>query len=329
MTFRSRRGFTLIELLVVIAIIAVLVALLLPAVQQAREAARRTQCRNNLKQIGLALMNYESQNGAFPMMLSYGYIVGGSAQTFGYNWSAMILPMIDQGNLFAGINQTTGSAPYPFNLSNSVYPADQYVSQTIPAYNCPSDLVPGTMSQLDGMGHISYAVDYGSSVFGGFDGTCGCYSDSPPDASGSQTRGAFPGKFAIKIRQITDGMSNTIMVGEISGHSDAEIALLPDTAYPWGEWAEITRHWGSVMRIGRAPPNHSVPSIVAGKNRLNRQAFNSAHIGGAHFLFGDGSVKFISNSVDADPNYSATTTTNHRVFSLLSSRDDGLPIGEY
>src|SRR5258708_11682433 len=97
---RRRRGFTLIELLVVIAIISVLVALLLPAVQQAREAARRTQCKNNLKQIGLALHSYNEIYNAFPLLISFGNVTPygsptGSAATWGYNWAALILPQID------------------------------------------------------------------------------------------------------------------------------------------------------------------------------------------------------------------------------------------
>ncbi|MBS0266725.1 MAG: DUF1559 domain-containing protein [Planctomycetes bacterium] len=325
-----RRGFTLIELLVVIAIIAVLVSLLLPAVQQAREAARRTQCRSNLKQIGLALMNYESQSNAFPMMISYGYVIGGVANTWGYSWSAMILPQIDQSNLFTQLDKTTGPAPYPFNLSNSVWPADSNISTPVPVYNCPSDTIPSVMANLDNFGHISYAASYANNNFGGYDGTLGVYIDPGPDASGVQTRGMFPMKGKLSFKNITDGASNQILVGEISGHTEAEMATLPDTAYPWGQWAYPSRHMGSTVRTGRGYPNSSVPGTLPNTTRLNRQGFNSAHIGGAHFLFADGRVQFINNSVDSDPDFTSTTTVSHRVYNMLHSRDDGQrPGGEY
>ncbi|MCA9113349.1 MAG: DUF1559 domain-containing protein, partial [Planctomycetaceae bacterium] len=125
---RSSRGFTLIELLVVIAIIAILIALLLPAVQQAREAARRTQCRNNLKQMGLALHNYHDNSGRFPL---------GELYAYNGNWKARILPFMDQGPLY---NNFTWAAASFQSVSGAFIPA--LAGTIVPALNCPSSPLP-------------------------------------------------------------------------------------------------------------------------------------------------------------------------------------------
>jgi prepilin-type N-terminal cleavage/methylation domain-containing protein/prepilin-type processing-associated H-X9-DG protein len=331
-----RRGFTLIELLVVIAIIAVLVSLLLPAVQQAREAARRTQCKNNLKQIGLALQNYHDINNAFPQLISFGNIQpAGFAATWGYSWSAMILPQMDQSNLFNGISTLVKNSPFNFDLSNSNYPpVDQFSSQPIPIYNCPSDTIPSVMGQCDGLGHISYSANYGNNNWGGYNYSTvlGTYNEPGPDVLGTQTRGIFAMPSRVTFKDITDGASNTIIVGEISGHTTIDLTADPETppALPWGEWAYPTRHMGQAGRTGRATPNQIIVA-ANGQIRLDRQGFNSAHIGGAHFVFCDGSVRFISNSIDSDPDWSSVTAggsnpalCTHRLYGKLFSRDDGL-----
>ena len=339
MVKRKKRGFTLIELLVVIAIIAVLIALLLPAVQQAREAARRTQCRNNLKQIGLAMHNYHDVYNRFPGLLTFGDVVGGSAQCYGWNWGALILPQIDQAPLFNMISQVDQGGVsvdgFPFDLSNSSFPpqsgktASYYGwSRPIAGYNCPSDTIPNVMAQLDGQGHTSYAANYGNSNYGGLYDSLGLAAEPPPDAAGISTKGMFAqNPLGCSLKDVLDGSSNVIMIGEISGHTVNEIPALPDTSYAWGEWGVLTRHWGSVSRHGRSKPNLYVTG-VNGQPRLDRHCFNSAHVGGVHFLFADGSVRFITNNIDADSDYTSTTTTHHNVYGLLMSRDDGLPAGQ-
>jgi prepilin-type N-terminal cleavage/methylation domain-containing protein len=362
------RGFTLIELLVVIAIIAVLIALLLPAVQQAREAARRTQCKNSLKQIGLALHNYHDISNMFPNAISYGNINGGVAYTWGWGWAAMILPMFDQAPLYNQVAFQDNSAAtlgfYGFGtgLSNSPYPPATGVppssyawAQPIPALVCASDTLGKTVSWNTAaaspypMGHTSYACSFGNNDYN----TCpvnmtyvnGILIDGVADAKGVQTRGVFSQQSYCRISDITDGASNTIMIGEISGHTQAESspAIIGDGAMAWGEWAFPTVHLGSTIRTGRTPPNTKEfdevnPTVL----RLDRQGFNSAHIGGAHFLLGDGSVRFISNNVAADNDWQPqmlqgnacggqqpTTGIQHLTFGLLHSRDDGLIVGDF
>ncbi|HUQ71374.1 MAG TPA: DUF1559 domain-containing protein, partial [Planctomycetaceae bacterium] len=149
-----RRGFTLIELLVVIAIIAILIALLLPAVQQAREAARRTQCRNNLKQLGLALHNYHDNFNIFPM--GFSDVVAGNAERngSGWAWSAMVLPYLDQAPLYNQFNFNVT----PYNCVNCAAPItgnQALVGTQLAAFSCPSDVKPATAANNGGAANTS------------------------------------------------------------------------------------------------------------------------------------------------------------------------------
>ena len=329
--FALRRGFTLVELVVVIAIIGVLLALVLPAVQQAREVARRVQCRSQLKQIGLALHNYPDIHGLFPMVQSFGHFDNGVAQTHGYAWSAMILPQIDQGPLFNKISQIVPAEPYQFDLSNAAFPPEsRYVTQPIPVYNCPSDVIPSVMPQCSGFGHISYAGNYGNNNYGGPIGPTTLMLEAGPDSAGVQTRGIFAAPSKVSFQNITDGSSNTVLVGETSGHTSIDL-LDPDAGPAWGAWAAIVSHWGQVARTGRHPPNTHLPFSEGSQSRLSQQGFNSAHKGGAHFAMCDGSVRFVSNSVSADAEFTSVTATppTHRLYGLLFSRDDGMVASDY
>ena len=185
------RGFTLIELLVVIAIIAILIALLLPAVQQAREAARRTQCRNNLKQIGLALHNYLSTYNVFPPAMSSG--VGNGGQ-----WSvqARILPYVDQGAMYNNIN-------FDLAYAKGVSPA----SDRVPMYLCPSE--PNDNVRLDG-GLEIYPISYG------FSGGSWEYWN---EATGTRGDGAFCVNSSYRPRDFIDGTSNTLAFAEVKTYT--------------------------------------------------------------------------------------------------------------
>ncbi|MEZ5943573.1 MAG: DUF1559 domain-containing protein [Planctomycetaceae bacterium] len=273
-----RRGFTLIELLVVIAIIAVLIALLLPAVQQAREAARRSQCKNNLKQIGLALHNYHDTFSTFPM--------GATRIAEGLSWHVAILPQMEQAPLFD---------KFEFGTATSAVNEDRWSSATnvphcrfspLPFYLCPS----GTKITAD-----DTATNYTTHYYGvmgptGVNPNSGvAYSENTAGGHGGFSReGLFTYGEVRRMRDILDGTSNTLAVGEIS----------------WtARNGNLTRYraWtrGGQLNEFMAPAKNVAQQINADYTALfNDMSFGSNHVGGAQFLLGDGSVRFVSENID-------------------------------
>lgn len=263
----GRRGFTLIELLVVIAIIAVLVALLLPAVQAAREAARRTQCRNNLRQIGLAVANYEEQYTTFPksdLDGTYSRIspfVG-------------ILPFLEQGNL---------TRMYDFNLSSTNAVNKDVVKTRINAYLCPSAIlrreIPISGCDTNDRAPGTYAVCVGS-------------ADAYSTNDGVFVNHLTP---VVRVRDVTDGMSNTFLTGESAWN-------FPDYVFSVGPCSGQVRwgftYWSSPYPLAtlfstNGPFN---PKKLDGDStRLGR--FRSEHPGGVHMGLADGSVRFVGENV--------------------------------
>jgi prepilin-type N-terminal cleavage/methylation domain-containing protein len=212
---RLRRGFTLIELLVVIAIIAVLIGLLVPAVQKVREAAARTQCKNNLRQIGIALHNYHDTYHQFPPGVSY------TNPYFYWSWMARLLPYVEQDNLFkqayAWATQPPGypNTPYTwwpwgdFWANYATAKPNPALSVVVPFYKCPSDWRP--LTAVDGNGGSPVMIVAFTSYEGVSGSPSGDYQHPAPNAG---SNGIFYHSSTTKIADITDGTSNTLMVGE-------------------------------------------------------------------------------------------------------------------
>lgn len=265
-----RRGFTLIETLVVIAIMAILIALLLPAVQQARAAARRTQCMNNLRQVAIGLHNYHDAHQVLPP----GSIVVGPAfgVASGWGWGAMLLPFVDQQPLYSEIDFNIGTAT-PANLNLLV--------TTLSTWKCPSDIGPPTFdSTIPAAG--TFTIAHGN------------YAANAEMMSGLSS---------VTFDQVVDGLSNTVMLGERGWNPDASAHKF--TSAWFGTLAtESERGFDSVAHIEMIT-DEPVNNIVGGGD-----CFSSHHSGGAYVALGDGSVHFFSENMDRDLYAAAGTIAN-------------------
>lgn len=306
-----RRGFTLIELLVVIAIIAILIALLLPAVQQARESARRTQCRNNLKQLGLAFHNYHDRASTFP----YGVRSTDLNSTVLNRdcWMQQILPELDQGPLFNTYNVIN-------NIRNVQDVSNAIKQVKIPALMCPSDPNGGAFS---GNGaqigfHGNYVVCAGNNSLP---------MGNPISATVAPLNGMFWNISSVKMRDVTDGTSNTIMAAECLIRSGNTGDAWGDAGWYWGG-----ANWGSYGFSTANPPNTTVvdrahtcksttntraPCVSHGGGTNSENYTRSQHTGGAHVLMADGAVRFISDNID------------RVTFQNLGTRAGGETLGEF
>lgn len=290
---RPKTGFTLIELLVVIAIIAVLIALLLPAVQQAREAARRTQCKNNLKQIGIALHNYHDTHSQFPP----GWIgvtnrAPHVAGTSGFGWASMLLPEMDQRPLHDQIN-FEGSILDPSNAF--------LAAMSLAAMRCPSDSSPEQWqisSEEDGTPLMMLPIANYVGSFGTLE-LHDCEDLAPGQVC--QGDGVFFHNSRVKIRDLVDGTSQTLMVGE----------RRTDPQLDWySTWTGVVPEGEEAMARVLAVADHNPNSPAA-----HLEDFSSQHPSGVHFLLGDGSVRFVGENIDHGVFQSLATRAGHEVVS--------------
>jgi prepilin-type N-terminal cleavage/methylation domain-containing protein/prepilin-type processing-associated H-X9-DG protein len=308
-----RNAFTLIELLVVVSILAVLISLLLPAVQSAREAARRAQCINNLKQIGLALANYETTNSALPPtnVLSG---IGNGAAVIENGWSALarIAPYIEQENLFNLIN---------FNVKYSNAQNTTVIGLKIAAFNCPSEKDPSPANPIYGVSN--YAVNMGDwFIWGGYG------PNSVNAVPQRKNNGVFGINYSTTLQSIFDGTSNTIAVSEgtnkkltyrcgsnsggwpatyIAPDQNQLLQIAQNSCTKvkdpgHSRWANGNCYYGG-LTFGLTP-NTTSPDLVTQDENDGSPTFailtaNSYHPGGVNAVFIDGSVKFIKNSVSS------------------------------
>jgi len=282
---RRQAGFTLVELLVVIAIIGILVALLLPAVQAARAAARRMQCQNNLKQVGLALHNYHDTYKSLPMATHW--------RGKYYSPFTAILPHLEQAPLFDGYDAKV-SAFDPANTG--------VIEQLVPTYLCPSMVFPRPVPNTacgETAAPSSYAVNTGTL-----------------SAWGPIHNGAIIGhdKGSTALRDIIDGTANTLMVGEL----DYGLKNYNFTSGPCAG-----QHRGGVVAWGIGYPGYALGTtvgvynsdrLVTGFNEF--QTFRSDHVGGAHFAMCDGSVQFMAETIDVSLLDALTTRAGGEVVNV-------------
>ena len=327
-SFASKRAFTLVELLVVIAIIGTLVGLLLPAVQTAREAARRSQCSNNMKQVALGLLNYHDANRAFPPSVTNS-TVDTKGRTL-WSWMLFVLPYIEQASLFdACMNQTT------WRMQNAMWMDTAIAAQAraaIPQLICPSDKV-GLLEPEAQVNSAASWLSFTSSksnylANGGAESTWGGSTDQQMRSS----VGGFRRVKGASAKDFTDGLSKTFLIGEAGG-----------TPKPGNNAASMPGIW-----TGTTNQNNAQVEIVRyTANKLNSgewDAFGSFHSGGANFAMGDGAVLFISETIQTNPllwafdasvdasiaSYLGNVSSQSRgVYERLSTRADGLTIGDY
>jgi prepilin-type processing-associated H-X9-DG protein/prepilin-type N-terminal cleavage/methylation domain-containing protein len=301
-----RVGFTLIELLMVIAIIAVLIALLVPAVQKVRETAARAHCLNNLKQIGIALQSYHDVKKAFPpgYQASASYVDGATDTAPGWGWAAFVLPYLEK-NVIAG--QLALQQPVERSVA---------IQTMLPVYLCPSDLVP--------ISAVAVPDAFGNTIaLAGPTSYAACVGGDESSSFGPDGQGVFYRNSAIRITDISDGTSNTILVGERS------------FANAQGIWAGAVQNGVCLRGLynpcpGGGAASYPAATLVQAHAHLNNtntdtdgglDDFSSQHPGGANFLFADGSVRFLRSQTRDNPD--GSYTADDLMFQALGTRAQG------
>ena len=320
---RRQRGFTLIELLVVIAIIAILIALLLPAVQQAREAARRTECKNKLKQLGLALHNYHDTNRCFPPGgVVFENVTSGTGQTWcnsgdatqGAPWTVMILPYLDDSPLYNRFNFNQRLTASFTSQTSSSSANNELWFMSNAKFQCPSD--PASQNGVNNSNYLGVQGGGPSTLVNCSGGNSNEFYNNGVLYANSQTR----------MRDLTDGSSNTFMLGE------TKYMVTKD-----GTTSTFYLGWSSSIRLGSGSTMPHPVTMAAAREQINSRTvtggtapssgadsrtsysrlFGSFHEGGCHMLLADGSTHFLSENMDLS------------TYQQLGIRNDSLPVGGF
>ncbi len=331
---QRRAGFTLVELLVVIAIIGILIGMLLPAVQQVREAARRVTCSNNLRQLTLAMLNYESAHMKFPPGLQNNFDVVPDGYRQGtFSWGTFILPFVEQNNLYSILDPTSGTM---WDRQNSADEAavEEALITSIGGFVCPSDnaelrserTIPGLQG---GLGLSNYVANNGSGRI--------MWKSIDISVDSKRVTGPFDGVRGKRIAEFTDGLSNTVCLSERTfgnGPMNSDTSQSIRDAIPGA--ANIYGAKGFGHDEGSADEEKSfgmVDVAFCGSGLLNnfdsftkRKAASSRHAGGVQMSFADGSVHFISESIDQGTEFG---TIANAAYKRLLSMNDGLVVGEF
>lgn len=350
------QGFTLIELLVVIAIIAILIAILLPAVQQAREAARRTQCKNNLKQLGLALHNYESTHGRLAAGCTHAGFPRGAAGThsFGPSYIGMLLPFVEQAAAYSSMTWNGKSPGYVGEAAPSAGNLNlPFAKGANPPTSCPSFVEPG--SQPNRERYNVYAGIAGAADMVSYNETRIFTYAQGAGTTKTSGGGMLGVNYFCKFSDVTDGLSNTMMIGEQGGkliRLDGTYSYIMASQGAAGQGASNYTGWligtreagqipfpdptcGTTGNNGGCDADHRYFNVTTVRYRINQAPFAdtvfpgmsssmggnnpliSFHVGGIQCTMGDGAVRFLSENMDLE------------TLKKLATRDDGQAIGEF
>jgi prepilin-type N-terminal cleavage/methylation domain-containing protein/prepilin-type processing-associated H-X9-DG protein len=314
----KRHAFTLVELLVVIAIIGILIGMLLPAVQQVREAARRITCANNARQMALAMLNYESAFQHFPTGQSYR--AGGAPIGHGWSWSTHILPFLEQNNAYDALDLT-------LDLRES--PNPEILAIVYEGALCPSDSSAVKLFHVNNTNNFTFVLAKSN-----YAGCEGAFDNSFIERNDGRRNGMFARNSAIEFGDISDGTSNTILLGEAVWYGNGNRNGVPGnflwdtTWYARARINGVADSTSALLRGGQSRIN--TPSVAS--NARRRHSFGSDHPGGVNFAFADGSAHFVQVNI----NNNQTRWSQHRdglqvigTFQRLAARNDGLVNGDY